>query len=172
MKDFGLANKILGIQIHRDRNNRKIWLSHKSYLNKDLRHFNMQDCKSISTPLLINFKLSSSMSLSSETKMIEMFRVPYASVVRNLTFAMICPRLDIAHAVGVVSRYMANPGREHWNAVKRILKYIKVTTDVASCYGGSDFIIKEYVDLDYEGDLDKSKSTIRYVFALADRAVT
>ncbi|KAE8687984.1 Polygalacturonase-1 non-catalytic subunit beta [Hibiscus syriacus] len=45
----------------------------------------------------------------------EMSRVPYASAVGSLMFAMICTRPDIAQAVGVVSRYMANPGKEHWN---------------------------------------------------------
>ncbi|KAL4032228.1 hypothetical protein IC575_005296 [Cucumis melo] len=55
MKDLGPANKILGMQIHRDRNNRKIWLSQKNYLKKVLRRFNMQDCKPISTHLPVNF---------------------------------------------------------------------------------------------------------------------
>ena len=40
--------------------------------------------------------------------------VPYASAVRSLMYAMVYTRPDIAHAVGVVSRYMANPGKEHW----------------------------------------------------------
>lgn len=172
MKDLGPANKILGMQIHRDRNNRKIWLSQKNYLKKILRRFNMQDCKPIFTPLPINFKLSSGMSPSSEEGRIEMSRVPYASAVGSLMFAMICTRPDIAQAVGVVSRYMANPGKEHWNAVNRILQYIKGTSDVALCYGGSDFVFRGYVDSDYAGDLDKSKSTTGYVFALASGAVS
>ncbi|KAE8686785.1 cytochrome c bioproteinsis protein CCS1 [Hibiscus syriacus] len=115
MKDLGSANKILGMQIHRDRSNRKIWLSQKNYLKKILSRFRMQDCKPISTPLPINFKLSSSMSPSSEEERMEISRVPYASAVGSLMFAMICTRPDIAQAVGVVSRYMANPGKEHWN---------------------------------------------------------
>ena len=61
MKDLGPANKILGMQIHRDRKDRKIWLSQKNYLKKILRRFNMQDCKPISTPLPVNYKLSSVM---------------------------------------------------------------------------------------------------------------
>ncbi|KAE8664908.1 hypothetical protein F3Y22_tig00112738pilonHSYRG00917 [Hibiscus syriacus] len=116
IKDLGSGNKILGMQIHRDRSNRKIWLSQKNYLKKILSRFNMQDCKPISTPLPIIFKLSSSMSPSREEERIEMSRVPYASAVGSLMFAMICTRPDIAQAVGVVSRYMANPGKEHWNA--------------------------------------------------------
>ncbi|KAE8733847.1 hypothetical protein F3Y22_tig00000916pilonHSYRG00052 [Hibiscus syriacus] len=101
MKDLGSANKILGMQIHRDRSNRKIWLSQKNYLKKFLSRFSMQDCKPISTPLPINFKLSSSMSPSSEKERMEMSRVPYASAVGSLMFAMICTRPDIAQTVGV-----------------------------------------------------------------------
>ncbi|GJX29994.1 retrovirus-related pol polyprotein from transposon TNT 1-94 [Tanacetum coccineum] len=51
--------------------------------------------------------------------------------VGSLMFAMICTRPDIAHAVGVVSRYMVEPGRQHWEAVKRIFRYVKGTSDVA-----------------------------------------
>ncbi|KAE8696710.1 Tyrosine decarboxylase 1 [Hibiscus syriacus] len=171
MKDLGSANKILGMQIHRDRSNRKIWLSQKNYLKKILSRFSMQDCKPISTPLPINFKLSSSMSPSSEEERMEMSRVPYASAVGSLMFAMICTRPDIAQAVGVVSRYMANPCKEHWNIVKRILRYIKGTSNVALCYGGSNLLINGYVDSYYAGDLDKSKSTTGYVFKVAGGAV-
>ncbi|KAH9751148.1 hypothetical protein KPL71_014161 [Citrus sinensis] len=113
MKDLGPANKILGMQIHRDRNNMKIWLSQKNYLKKILRRFNMHDCKPISALLHVNFKLSSSMCPSNEAERKEMSRVPYASAVGSLMFAMICTRPDIAQAVGAVNRYMANPSGEH-----------------------------------------------------------
>ncbi|GJW52504.1 hypothetical protein Tco_0096589 [Tanacetum coccineum] len=91
----------------------------------------MQDCKPISASFPPNVKLSSKMSPNSEKEGMKMSRVPYGSEVESLMFAMICTRPDIAHAVGVVSRYMAKPGREHWEAVKRILRYIKGTSDVA-----------------------------------------
>ena len=173
MKDLGLENKILGMQIdHRDRGNRNIWLSHMNYLKKVLRGFNMNDCKPISTPLPINFKLSSSMSPSTKAETMEMSRVLYALVVRSLMFTMICTRPDIAQAVGAVSRYMADPSREHWEVVKRILRYIKGTLDVALCYGGSDFTVKGYVDSDFASDLNKRKSTSGYVFTLAGKAVS
>nr|GEX49786.1 retrovirus-related Pol polyprotein from transposon TNT 1-94 [Tanacetum cinerariifolium] len=107
MKDLGPANKILGMQIYRDRVSMKIWLSQKSYVKKILQRFNMQD-------------------------------------LGSLMFAMICTRSDIAHAVGVVSRYMAKPGRQHWEAVKRIRRYIKGTSDVALCFGDSNLIVKGY----------------------------
>ena len=172
MKDLGPANKILGMQIHRDRNNRKIWVSQKNYFNKILRRFNMQDCKPISTPLPVNLKLCSSMCPTNEEERKEMSRIPYASAVGSLMFAMICTRPDIAQAVGAVSRYMGNPGSEHWSIVKRVLRYIKGTSDVGLCYGGPDFISTGYVDSDFAGDLDKRKSTTGFVFTLANGAVS
>ncbi|GJW43307.1 hypothetical protein Tco_0072106 [Tanacetum coccineum] len=109
----------------------------------------MQDCKPISTSFPTNVKLSSKMSPSNEKERMEMSRVPYASAVGSLMFLMICTRPDITHAVGVVSRYMAEPGRVHWDAVKRILRYIKGTSYVALCFRDSDLIVKGYVDSDY-----------------------
>nr|GEV15644.1 Gag-Pol polyprotein [Tanacetum cinerariifolium] len=104
MKDLRPANKILGMQIHRDRVIRKIWLSQRNYVKKILQRFNIQDCKPISSPFLTNVKLSSKMSPSSEKERMKMSRVPYASAVGSLMFAMICTRPNIAHAVGVMSR--------------------------------------------------------------------
>ncbi|GJV43848.1 hypothetical protein Tco_1428384 [Tanacetum coccineum] len=109
----------------------------------------MQDCKPISTSFPTNVKLSSKMSPSSEIERMEMSRVPYALAVGSLMFAIICTRPDIAHALGVVSRYMAEPGRKHYESVKRILRYIKGTSDVALCFRDSDLIVNGYVDSDY-----------------------
>ncbi|KAH9741648.1 hypothetical protein KPL70_002701 [Citrus sinensis] len=102
----------------------------------------------------------------------EMSRVSYASAVGSLMFAMICTRPDIAQTVGAVNRYMANPGGEHLIAVKRILRYIRGTSDVTLCYGGSEFTVRGYVDSDFAGDLHKRKSTTSYVFTLAGAPVS
>ena len=67
---------------------------------------------------------------------------------------------------------MTNPGREHWIVVKRILRYIKGISDVALCYGGSEFTVRGYMDSDFAGDLDKRKSSTGYVFTLAGVAVS
>ena len=66
---------------------------------------------------------------------------------------------------------MANPCGEHWIIVKRILRYIRGTSDVALCYGGSEFTVRGYVDSDFAGDLDKRKSTTSYVFTFVGAAV-
>ena len=57
--------------------------------------------------------------------------VPYASAVGSLMYAIVCTRPDIALAVGVFSRYMANPRKEHWEAVKWLLRYLRGTSSTS-----------------------------------------
>jgi len=65
-----------------------------------------------------------------------MSRVPYASVVGSLMYAMVYIRLDIAHAVGVLSVFMSKPGKEHWTVVKWVFRYLCHTSDYGLCYQG------------------------------------
>ena len=62
MKDLGAANQILGMQIHRDRKNGKLWLSQKKYVEKILQRFSMNKVKPVNIPLASHFKLSLGLS--------------------------------------------------------------------------------------------------------------
>jgi len=118
MKDLGAAKKILGMEITRERHSGKLYLSQKGYIEKVLRRFNMHDAKPVSTPLAAHFRLSSDLYPQSDYDIEYMSRVPYSSAVGSLMYAMVCSRPDLSHALSVVSRYMANPGKEHWKAVQ------------------------------------------------------
>ncbi|XP_056164317.1 secreted RxLR effector protein 161-like [Syzygium oleosum] len=105
-----------------------------------------------------------------------MARIPYASAVGSLMYAMVCTRPDIAQAVGVLSRYMSNPGREHWNAIKRVFKYLRGTLNFSLCFKGTGngnmFDIVGHVDADWGGDIDSRRSTSGYVFTLFGAALS
>jgi hypothetical protein len=101
-----------------------------------------------------------------------MSRVPYSSTIDILMYAMVCTRPDIAHAVGVVRRYMNNPDKEHWEAVKWILRYLRGNTTHALCFGGSDTFLWGYVDSDMAGDKDNRTSTTGYVFTIGGTTVS
>lgn len=76
-------------------------------------------------------------------------------------FAMICTRLDIVYVVILVNRYMVDPGVEHWNIIKYIVRYMQVTLSISLIYKrGSKrvSIVKGFVDAYYAGDLDKRRS--------------
>ena len=75
-----------------------------------------------------------------------MSRVPYANVVGCLMYAMVCTRPNISHAIGVVSKYMANTGKEHWNAVKWVLQYLRGTSDYCITFNRTSDSICGFVD--------------------------
>ncbi|GAA0182531.1 hypothetical protein LIER_42301 [Lithospermum erythrorhizon] len=114
MKDLGQTKHILGVEILRDRANGKIWVSQKKYIYKVLKRFNMDNARAVSCPMGTQFEMSSKMSPKTNDEIKHMEKVPYTSAVGSLMYAMVCTRLDIAFAVGLVSRFSSNPGKEHW----------------------------------------------------------
>ncbi|KAK3040178.1 hypothetical protein RJ639_028428 [Escallonia herrerae] len=166
MKDLGSAKKILGMEIHRDRKAGKLWVTQKSYVEKVLERFSMLNAKPVSTPLGAHFQLSSRLCPSAEEDVEYMSRVPYANAVGCLMYAMVCTRPDISHAVSMVSRYMGNPGKKHWDAVKWIFCYLAGSTNFGIMFDrdGAKGEVSGFVDSDYAGDLDFRRSTTGYVF--------
>ena len=172
MKDLGAAKQILGMRIKRDTNSRTLLLSQDKYIDKVLSRFNMQNAKVVSTPLGVHFRLSKEQSPKTEEERAYMAKVPYASAIGSLMYVMVCTRPDIAQAVGAVSRYMNNPGKLHWEAVKWILRYLRGTTSKALCFKGGDTILTGYVDADLAGNVDIRRSTTGYVYTLGGTAVS
>ncbi|KAK8926133.1 hypothetical protein KSP39_PZI018401 [Platanthera zijinensis] len=163
MKDLGPASVILGMQITRERSKKKLWLGQQRYIEEVLKKFNMADCKPVGAPMPVGEKLSAEMCPKTHEDIEDMAKVPYASAVGSLMYAMVCTRPDIAQAVGVLSRYMAKPGKEHWSAVKRVFRYLRGTSDYSICYEGAEtgrvLDVVGHVDSDWGGDLDSRRST-------------
>jgi hypothetical protein len=88
-------------------------------------------------------------------------------------YAMICTRPDVSYALSVTSRYQSDPGKDHWTAVKVILKYLRRTKDMFLVYGGDEQLIaKGYTDASFTTDPDDFKSQSGYVFTLNGGAVS
>ncbi|KAG6689840.1 hypothetical protein I3842_11G194500 [Carya illinoinensis] len=117
MKDLGAAKQILGMRIIRDRSNDTLKLSEEEYVKKVLRRFNMDKAKPVSTPLASHFRLTKDQSPKMEEEQECMNRIPYASAIGSLMYAMVCTRPDIAQAVGVVSSSQQNLGNDHEQVV-------------------------------------------------------
>ena len=96
----------------------------------------MQDSKLVKVPIPIGVNLFVEQCPKTQEEEDDMSLVPYASEVGRMMYAMVCTRPDIAHAVGVLSRFMSKLGKEHWTAVKRIFRYLRGTSDYGLCYQG------------------------------------
>eukprot|EP00253_Pinus_taeda_P034356 PITA_34356 len=177
MKDLGVANYILGMEIKRNREKRKLWLKERKYVDTILQRFNMQDSKSVKVPIHVGVKLSTEQYPKTQEEEEDMSRVPYASAADSLMYKMVCTRPYITHAMGVLSRFMSKPGKEHWTAVKRVFRNLRGTSDYGLCYQGRPGLdrvldIRGFVDADRAGDLDQRRSTSGYVFNLFGGAVS
>jgi hypothetical protein len=98
--------------------------------------------------------------------------IPYSSAVGSLMYAMVCTRPDIAHAVGIVSRFMVNPGKEHWEEVKWIFRYLRGSPKSCLSFGSSKLVLEGYTDANMAGDLDGRKFTSGFLFTFAGGAVS
>ena len=173
MKDLGPARHILGMKISRNRDRRQLFLSQSDYIGRVLERFNMHSAKSASTPLPINTRLSRRDCPTSGPEGEIMKSVPYAPAVGSLMYAMVATRPDIAHAVGVVSRFMHNPGRSHWNAVKHVFRYLAGTQDLGILFGPNDNSgVVGYTDSDFAGCVDSRKSTTGYCFKFGNGVIS
>ena len=85
---------------------------------------------------------------------------------------MVCTRPDIVHAMGVMSRFISRPGKQHWEAVKWILRYLRGLLDTCLCFTSASLKLQGYVDVDFVGDIDNRKSTVRFVFTLGCIAIS
>ena len=72
MKDLGAIKNILGMEIHRDMDLGRLWLSQSSYVGKVLERFNMENVKPISTSLAHRFQLSTTQCLKIDDEVEDM----------------------------------------------------------------------------------------------------
>ncbi|GJX81812.1 retrotransposon protein, putative, ty1-copia subclass [Tanacetum coccineum] len=175
MKELGPARKILGIEIVKDRVSRTLKVSRSGYVQKILNNYIVDNGKSVSVPLGAHFKVSLKDCPSSDWDVERMSKVPYANVVGSLMYLMVCTRPDIAYTVSIVSRYLVNPRKNHWEAVKWILKYLKGTAYVGLVYGryqGKHVDVDGFVEADYAKDPDKGRSMTGYMFMVHGCAVS
>jgi hypothetical protein len=136
MKDLGASSFILGMEIKRYRANKKLWLNQRKCVEMILQRFNMHGSKPVKVLILIGVNLSADQCPKTQEEEEDLSHVPHASQVGSLMYAMVCTRPDIAHAVGVLSRYMSKPGKEHWTVIKMVFKYLCGTTNYGLCYQG------------------------------------
>jgi hypothetical protein len=132
----------------------------------------MQECKLVKVPITVGVNLSVDQCLKTHEEEEDMSLILYASAVGSFRYAMVYTRPDIPHAMGVLSRYMSKPRKEHWVVVKKVLMYLCGTNTYGLCYQGRSRLdivldIHGFVDAYWARDMDHRRSTSGYVFNLS-----
>ena len=173
MTDQGEIHFVLGMTINRDRETQTLYINQHKYLESMLERFGMTNCKLIATPLEATYHQRTDEEEAFDKNL-------YQQAVGCLTYISTAIRPDISAAVGVLSSYMSNPSKEHWNGVKRLLRYIKGTINYGLKFKAneSDGLNENgdelygYSDANWAGDVDSRRSTSGYVFKVANCTVS
>ncbi len=116
------------------------------------------DCNPAATPMEENLKLSVKMLPTTPEDCLGMKTVPYCKLIGKLLYLTVTTCPDIAYAVGVLCRFVENPGPAHWHAVKHVLWYLRGSTDMRLVYSSHSLpsTFTTYSDADLSGNPDNS----------------
>lgn len=157
----GEAKQFVGIEIERDRINRTIKIKQRIiYIQKMLERFRLEDANPVSVPAEPGVHLTQFQYPKTEDEIKQVENIPYREAIGSLLFAARISRPDIEYAVNQASQFLTNYSYEHWQAVKRILRYLKGTIDYGIVYGYRVGVkLYGYTDADYAGCINMRKST-------------
>ncbi|GAB2269654.1 hypothetical protein Dimus_038780 [Dionaea muscipula] len=157
MKDLGHAKKILGMEIERDRKLGELKLHQTSYIKRVCSKFKIDNSKPVSLPLAGHFILSKLQSPKTDSEKLKMESVPYLNAIGSVMYSMVSTRPDLSFSISLLSRYMSNPGPEHWNALKWLLRYLNCTASIG-------LLFKKWTDkLDLAGFVDADFAVIETI---------
>ena len=152
----------VGIHLKRDQQHRLIYIDHELYISSMLQKYKFQDSHAVSTHAEPGAHLR---TINTDTNETLESTFPYAQTIGSLQFVALTTRPDIAYAVNYVAQFKNHPPTTNCNAVRRILKYLRGTSNFRIPLGGhhSSYILTAYADADYAAALEDRKSRSRYV---------
>ncbi|CAI7779783.1 unnamed protein product [Closterium sp. NIES-54] len=168
--DLGELHSYLGLQITRDRAWRTITLTRSHMVHQVLQRFGFQFSLPQPTPLSTSHSLSAPPSDESVEP-----SGPYPELVGCLMYLMTCTRPDLAYPLSLLARYVA-PGRHrkvHWDAVKRVLRYLCSTSGMGLMLGGrGPVVLTDHADAFWVDDSATQRSSQGYTFSLGSGSVS
>ena len=163
MKDLGEADLILGMKINKTAHG--LALSQSHYVESIIKKFNFFS----EEPLGIAY--GSSVHLK-KNKGNGIEQTKYAKIIGSVMYLMNCIRPDIAYAISRLSKYIHNPSQEHWNALSRLMRYLKGTVNVGIYFTSHPNVLKGYCDANWVFNNDETNSTGGYMFPLGGGAIS
>ena len=166
VKDLGEISYYLGIQIERDISGNFL-LSQSAKIAALLDKFNMNDAKGVSTPMETAYtKAEGEYDLLPDNEL-------YRQAVGALLYVATTTRPDITAAIGILCRRVSNPRQRDWNAVKRVIRYLKQTVSLKlKISADNNLDLVGYVDADWAGDVSDRKSTSGYLYMIGQSSVS
>jgi len=141
-----------------------------NYVRRLLKRFEMQDCKPVGMPADPAVKLTKEGAIRKNPtggETIDESNYPYRELIGALTYLSTASRPDIAFSVNFLASFNSNPMKDHWEAAKRVLRYLKATTDWGILFRPTGKPLVGFADADWSQALDDRRSTTGYILYLA-----
>nr|CAD41297.2 OSJNBa0020J04.2 [Oryza sativa Japonica Group] len=164
MKDLGEADVILNIKLLRG-DEGGITLVQSHYVDKVLSRFGHNDCKPAPTPYDPSVLLRKNRRIARD-------QLRYSQIIGSLMYLASATRPDISFAVSKLSRFVSNLVDDHWQALERVMRYLKGTMSYGIHYTGYLKVLEGYSDSNWISDADEIKATSGYVFTLGGGTVS
>ena len=169
--DLGEIHWLLGFAVKRDREKRTISLSQSSYIRGILQRYGFDHIRPVSTPMNPGLRLSKANAPKTAEEFAFMRDKPYRETVGSANYMAIGTRPDISYVVSVLSRYLDNPGPDHWAAVKHLFAYLSGTANYELVFGLEEHSLLGYTDAD--GSMHEDRKAISgYAFIINGGAVS
>ncbi|KAJ9562385.1 LOW QUALITY PROTEIN: hypothetical protein OSB04_007545 [Centaurea solstitialis] len=164
VKDLGSLHYFLGIEVIPT--NTGLFLTQHRHIHDMLAQFNMAGAKEVVTPL------SSTDVLHSNDGTQSVDPTPYRKIVGSLQY-LAFTRPDISFAVNRLSQFMHAPSQKHWQALKRVLRYLKGTIHFGLFLKrNSPLHLTAFSDSDWGGISDGGRSTTAYLLYLGSNIIS
>ena len=145
----------------------KIFISQGKYVVKLLERFGMVDCKSVSTPMEVNFKKLSGNVVGPVLANPAECRQLVAALMFLVNF-----RPDVCFVVNTLSQHMVDPHHIHWIGAKNLLRYLRGTINHGLRYTIVNMTLYGYSDADWFGNVVDRKSTSECCFTLGSASIS
>lgn len=168
VKDLGEISEYLSVSVTFDPSLNVFLLNQEQYILKLLGDYNMESAFAVQTPVLLSDKAR---WYEETTPLLDKSgQQCFQALIGSLLYLMHATRPDIAYAVIRLSQFAAHPRDCHWQALKRILRYLKGTSSAALTLGDLSAHTDHeglvgYFDAAHADHLDM-RSTCRYLFLL------
>ncbi len=161
MSDLDSCIYYLDMMIFRIRRLRLLFLNQSVYVEQMLRDHEMWNCKSLIILMNVSCRL---IKILDEYTVDKSLRISYQSIVKSLMYIMLKTRLDITYFISVISRYVFNLIQTHWQAIKRIFRYLRKTYQMKLMFRETLKFLKNYTNSNWAENQNIKRSISEYAF--------
>ncbi len=161
MSDLDSCIYYLDMMIFRNRSLRQLILNQSVYVEQMLRDHEMWNCKSLIIFMNVSCRL---IKIFDEYTADKSLRISYQSVVKSLMYIMLEIRSNITYSISMISRYVFNLTQTHWQAVKRIFRYLRETHQMKLMFREVLKSLESYTNSNWTEDQDIRRSISEYAF--------